>query len=75
LWLSDIRAGRVLSMAIGNEPRIEAEFDEPCSGLGFLPDGTVIVALIRSSRIVRDGSTGVSLHDDLAALPAPTSMT
>ena len=69
LWLSDIRGGRVLSLAIGDEPQIEAEFHEPCSGLGFLPDGTVIVALMQSSRIMRVGSTGVSLHADLAALP------
>ncbi len=69
LWLSDIRGGRVLSMVKGAPTTIEAEFDEPCSGLGFLPDGTVIVALMQSSRIMRIGSAGVSLHADLAALP------
>jgi sugar lactone lactonase YvrE len=69
LWLSDIRGGRVLSLAEGDELRIEAEFDEPCSGLGFLPDGSAIVALMQSSRIMRIGGAGVSLHADLGALP------
>jgi len=69
LWLSDIRGGLVLSLIAGEPARLEAEFDEPCSGLGFLPDGDAIVALVQSSRIMRIDSAGVSLHADLAGLP------
>jgi sugar lactone lactonase YvrE len=68
LWLSDIRGGRVYSVIPGSRARIEATFDEPCSGIGFLDDGTPIVTLMRSSRIVRLDPDGPSLHADLSSL-------
>jgi sugar lactone lactonase YvrE len=69
LWMSDLRAGRVISMDAGGAPRIEAEFDEPCSGIGFLPDSTPLVALMTSSRVARlDGKGGFTLHADLSRL-------
>jgi sugar lactone lactonase YvrE len=39
--------------------------DEP-SGLGFLPDGTLLVALMHSRRVVRVSSGTVQLHADLS---------
>jgi sugar lactone lactonase YvrE len=69
LWFSDIRAGRLFSMSEDGETTMLAEFDEPCSGVGFLPDGTLLVTLMPSSRIVRVAESGaITLHADLSEL-------
>jgi sugar lactone lactonase YvrE len=69
LWFSDIRAGRMFSMTKdGGDLTLVAEFDEPCSGIGFTADGTPLVTLMPSRRIVRVGAGGPSLHADLTGL-------
>lgn len=74
LWFADVRAGRYFAIAEGGAPELLAELDEPCSGSAFLPDGTPLLALMRSSRIVRVGPDGaVAPHADLSAL-AGTSL-
>jgi sugar lactone lactonase YvrE len=46
-----------------------AEFDEPCSGIGFLSDGTLLVSLMSTSRVVCVGGDGtVKPHADLTSL-------
>jgi sugar lactone lactonase YvrE len=62
IWLTDIRAGRVFSVSPDGDARMEAELDEPCSGLSFLPDGRAVVTLMASRRII-DLEGG--LHADL----------
>lgn len=68
LWFSDIRAGRLFTVSEEGVPTMVAEFEEPCSGIGFLPDGTPLVSLMPSSRLVRVTSAGPSLHADLNGL-------
>jgi sugar lactone lactonase YvrE len=69
-WCSDIGRGQVLRIEPGGPPRVvlALEGDAP-SGLGFLPDGTLLVVAMRSRRLlaVHDGRSEV--HADLSALP------
>jgi sugar lactone lactonase YvrE len=67
-WFVDMFGHIVLSVGPdGAEPRVEAEFEERPSGLGFLPDGTPIVVLMESRLLVRlDSERGV--HADLSGL-------
>jgi len=68
LWFSDIHANRVLAYEPGGDLEVVAELDQP-SGLGFLPDGSLLVASMRAKTImgVRAGRTDV--HADLSPLP------
>ena len=68
LWFSDMHQHKVFHLVPG-EPLAEvASFDDRPSGLGFLEDGTPVVVLMRSCRLVRFGPRGQHLHCDLAPL-------
>ena len=69
LWVSDMHAHRVLTVDLQGKSETVAQFDDKPSGIGFLPDGTPIVTLMRSRKIVRFGKGGISLHSDLSKLP------
>lgn len=71
LWFSDVAARRVVRVPPTGVAETVAEFadDEP-SGLGFLPDGTLLVAMMWQRRILKVGADGgVGVHADLSALP------
>jgi sugar lactone lactonase YvrE len=67
LWFSDFYAGLVRSVrADGSDLRVEASVPEQPSGLGWLPDGRLLVVSMRDRKILRrepDGSLVV--HADL----------
>ncbi|GIF20855.1 sugar lactone lactonase YvrE [Actinoplanes tereljensis] len=67
LWFSDFYAGLVRSIrADGSDLRVEATVPEQPSGLGWLPDGRLLVVSMRDRKILRrepDGSLAV--HADL----------
>lgn len=70
LWFSDMHGHRVVSTDLSGSSRIEAEItdDEP-SGLGWLPDGRLLVVAMETQQLRRvetDGS--VSLHADLSTV-------
>jgi sugar lactone lactonase YvrE len=68
LWFSDIHGNRVLAHQPGGETEIVAELGQP-SGLGFLPDGSVLVATMRSKKIMRVHAGRADVHADLSPLP------
>jgi sugar lactone lactonase YvrE len=70
LWFSDVSARRVMRLQGDAAPEMVVEFedDEP-SGLGFLPDGTPLVALMWSRRVMRLDDGVASVHADLGHLP------
>ena len=74
LWLSDLISHRVIAMTSDGNVRTVAEFDDNPSGLGFLSDGNVLVALMRSRKIIKvDPLTGSqTVHSDLSELPGDT---
>lgn len=64
LWFSDMWGGHVMSVDLaGNVERI-AQFDHP-SGLGFMPDGSLLVSVMHERRIYRIHTDGTEIHADL----------
>ena len=68
LWVVDFYTHEVLSLAEdGSDLRVEAEVPQQPSGLGWLPDGRLLVVSMRDATLLRrepDGSLVV--HADLA---------
>ena len=70
LWFSDMHGHRVVSTDLNGEVRTEVEMtdDEP-SGLGWLPDGRLLIVAMESQQLRRrepDGSLAV--HADLSSI-------
>ncbi|MDQ1431792.1 MAG: hypothetical protein QOF40_2394 [Actinomycetota bacterium] len=69
LWFSDFFQQCVSSVGTDGVRRIELELDDRPSGLGWLPDGRMLVVAMQSRRVLRcehDGS--VVEHADLSGL-------
>lgn len=69
LWLSDIHSHRVLALAEDGAVSTLAVLDDAPSGLGFLPDGTPLVAMMRSGTLISLHPGGPAVHADLGAAP------
>jgi sugar lactone lactonase YvrE len=71
VWFGEIQAGRASALEDSGRREIVADFETPCSGLGFLPCGDLVVSLMQQRRLARvveaDGTIG--LHADLGELP------
>ncbi|WP_186629707.1 SMP-30/gluconolactonase/LRE family protein [Rhodococcus sp. BP22] len=69
IWVSDFYSQQVISAeADGSDVRVEAEVPQQPSGLGWLPDGRLLVVSMRDQKILRredDGSLVV--HADLSS--------
>jgi sugar lactone lactonase YvrE len=68
-WYSDFYQHRVSSAGSDGVPGVELEIEDRPSGLGWLPDGRLLVVAMVSQRLLRrekDGS--VALHADLKGL-------
>jgi sugar lactone lactonase YvrE len=68
LWFSDFYCGEVASvLPSGSDLRIEARVAEEPSGLGWLPDGRLLVVSMRDRRVLRREPDGtLAVHADLA---------
>lgn len=66
LYFSDISGRRVCAVDDAGRMETIASFDDKCSGLGFLPNGDMLIVLMRTAKLMRLGKTGLSLHADLA---------
>lgn len=69
-WFSDLYNRRVCSIREdGTDFRVEAEFDATPSGIGWLPDGRLVVALQESAVVARrDPDGAIQTHADLASV-------
>jgi sugar lactone lactonase YvrE len=69
IWFVDFYTYRVLSAeADGSDLRVEAEVPEQPSGLGWLPDGRLLVVSMRDARLLRREPDGTLVtHADLSA--------
>lgn len=69
IWVSDFYSHKVISaQADGSDVRVEAEVPQQPSGLGWLPDGRLLIVSMRDHTILRreeDGSLVV--HADLSS--------
>lgn len=72
LWVSDLYAHEVLSIGSGDDVRVELSIDDQPSGLGWLPDGRMlIVSMVDGKILVRenaDDPTSAAVHADVSAL-------
>ncbi|MEV0248727.1 SMP-30/gluconolactonase/LRE family protein [Nocardia sp. NPDC050712] len=70
LWLSDMYTHQVLSVrADGGDPRTEARVPGQPSGLGWLPDGRLLIVSMRDQRLLRREPDGTLVtHADLSGL-------
>lgn len=70
LWFSDMHGHRVVSTDLAGTTRTEAEIDddEP-SGLGWLPDGRLLVVAMETQQLRVVGDDGaVTVHADLSTV-------
>jgi sugar lactone lactonase YvrE len=68
-WYSDFHQHRVSSAAPDGTTRVELEIDDRPSGLGWLPDGRLLVVAMLNQRVLRREKDGRAvLHADLKGL-------
>jgi sugar lactone lactonase YvrE len=70
LWFSDFYAHAVKSVDESGDLRIELELDDQPSGLGWLPDGRLLVVAMKERAVKRLDPTGLELHADISKLTA-----
>lgn len=68
LWFSDFYAHAVKSVGSDGVQRIELELDDQPSGLGWLPDGRLLVVSMAALKLLRQDSDGLKVHADLSEL-------
>lgn len=70
LWFSDFHAHAVKSVDEKGDLRTELELDDQPSGLGWLPDGRLLVVAMRERAVKRLDPGGLALHADISHLTA-----
>lgn len=70
LWFSDFYAHAVKSIDEQGDLRTELELDDQPSGLGWLPDGRLLVVAMRERVVKRLDPAGLVLHADISHLTA-----
>jgi sugar lactone lactonase YvrE len=68
LWLSDFYAHAVFSIDPAGNIRTELELDDQPSGLGWLPDGRLLVVAMRAMKVLRLDEDGLREHADVSSL-------
>ncbi len=69
VWVSDFYTHRVVSISPGGSPETVAEVPQQPSGLGWLPDGRMLVVSMRDRRVLRREASGqLAEHADLSQL-------
>lgn len=69
LWFSDMHAHKVHTVDLDGNAEVVCELDDMPSGLGFLEDGTLLIAAMRSMHVLRWDGKELSLHSDLSGFP------
>src|SRR5438105_10777737 len=66
LWFSDFFGQAVYSVSPAGDLRTEEKLDDWVSGLGWMPDGSLLMVSMQKQRVVRRSVDGnISLHADL----------
>lgn len=66
LWFSDFFAKAVKSVSLDGDTRIEVEIDDRPSGLGWMPDGSMLIVSMTRRQVLRRMPDGeIRLHADL----------
>jgi sugar lactone lactonase YvrE len=70
LWFSDFYDHAVKSVDPGGDLRIELELDDQPSGLGWLPDGRLVLVAMKARKLLRLDPEGLVEHADMRDLTA-----
>lgn len=68
LWFSDMIGQKVYTVDLKGNLKEIVEVPNRPSGLGFLPDGTLLIASMRDNRMLRFDGHELALHADLQSL-------
>jgi sugar lactone lactonase YvrE len=69
LWFSDFHAHAVKSVSLGGDLRTELEIDDLPSGLGWMPDGSLLVVSMVKRQVLRRAPDGaIAVHADLSEI-------
>lgn len=69
LWFSDFYAYAVKSVSPAGDVRVEFQLDDRPSGLGWAPDGSMlIVSMTKRQLLRRDAQGRISVHADLSGV-------
>ena len=68
LWFSDMFAGQVRTVDLSGNTEVVAEVAERPSGLGFLPDGRLLIVSMQNRQLLRLDRTGLTSVADLSSL-------
>jgi sugar lactone lactonase YvrE len=70
LWFSDFYDHAVKSLDTSGSIRTELEIDDQPSGLGWLPDGRLLVVAMHRMHVLRVDPDGVKVHANLSGVAA-----
>jgi sugar lactone lactonase YvrE len=68
LWFSDFYERAVKSVGLNGDVRVELVIDDQPSGLGWLPDGRMLVVAMQRRQVLRLDPGGLALHADLSGV-------
>ena len=68
LWFSDMFAGQVRTVDLSGNTEVVAEVAERPSGLGFLPDGRLLIVSMQNRLLLRLDRDGLTTVADLSSL-------
>jgi len=68
LWFSDMHAHRVMTVDLAGRAEVVVEVPNQPSGLGWLPDGRLLVVSMIDRRLLRLDPGGLAVAADLSAL-------
>ncbi len=68
LWFSDMFAGKVMTVDMSGNTTVVAEVAERPSGLGFLPDGRLLIVSMQNRQLLRLDLDGLQTAADLSGL-------
>ena len=69
LWFSDFYEYAVKSVSLGGDVRIEFQIEDRPSGLGWMPDGSLLVVSMTKRQVLRRTVAGkISVHADLSGI-------
>jgi sugar lactone lactonase YvrE len=68
LWFSDFYDHAVKSVGADGAVAVEHRFEDQPSGLGWLPDGRLLVVSMRALQVLRQEGSGFVVHADLSDL-------
>lgn len=71
LWFSDFYDHQVKSVGMDGELRVEVELDDQPSGLGWLPDGRLLIVAMKARKLLlREADGSLAEYADLVPLTA-----